>query len=140
MHDAIRIRSESAGPIRPEPRKCSSVDLFAHPCLDMSQNRLCMEYREFETENKELVRQPPSNISPDVLRIKTPRHKLEPMFEVQNKISRFSSKIQILSSNPVIRLSFAQYFTTHNRQLKGLGFTTYEQFKRIIKCILSSLR
>merc|ERR1719244_902154 len=81
-HDAIRIRSESAGPIRPEPRKCISVPLFSPPSLDSSKNRLSMEYREFEDKDRRPTRQPPSNVSPQVLQIKTPRHKFEPKFEV----------------------------------------------------------
>merc|ERR1719495_2594731 len=89
-HDAIRIRSESAGPIRPEPRKCISVPLFSHPNLDSSKNRLSMEYREFEDKDRRPTQQPPSNVSPQVLQIKTPQYKFEPKFEVHNEQINFN--------------------------------------------------
>lgn len=76
-HDEIRIRSDSSGLIRPEPRK-HSMPLFSHPTIDQSQNRLSMGYREFE----EKPRQRPSNVPPQLLKVKSPRAKFEPKFEV----------------------------------------------------------
>merc|ERR1719317_1252781 len=89
-HDAIRIRSESAGPIRPEPRKCTSVPLFSHPNIDSSKNRLSMEYREFEDKDRRPTRIPPSNVSPQVLQVQPSRHKFKPKFEVHNEKINFS--------------------------------------------------
>ena len=91
-HDAIRIKSESSGLIRPEPRK-SNTPTFSYPSIDQSQNRLSMGYRDFEENKKSPSHQRPSNVSPQVLKIRSPQNKFEPKFEVYNEQINFGNSL-----------------------------------------------